>query len=170
MVVLTHYNKPVHYHGIQSRLRPPLHHHFLLLICHFHQTQNPFISFGACSAQELQNSLWMKLHTKRTYFHTSEWTQNITCTCTLARYVDETIQELRAANHLTPRSCFINWKPVKMMEMDLSLRMRFYFRWGQKCVLFRAAPITPVENRHQGFTHRGSCNFFLSHLQRCTVS
>ena len=46
--------------------------------------------------------------------------------------------------------------------MDLSPRMRFYFRWGQKCALFRAAPIIAVERRCRGFTHRGSCNFFLA--------
>ena len=44
--------------------------------------------------------------------------------------------------------------------MDLSPRMRFYFRWGQKCALFRAAPIIAVEERRRGCTHRGSCNFF----------
>ena len=30
---------------------------------------------------------------------------------------------------------------------------------GQKCALFRAAPIIAVEERRRGFTHRGSCNF-----------
>ena len=44
--------------------------------------------------------------------------------------------------------------------MDLSPRMRFYFRWGQKCALFRAAPIIALEERPRGFTHRGSYNFF----------
>ena len=35
-----------------------------------------------------------------------------------------------------------------------------YFRWGQNCALFRAAPIIAVEKRRRGFTHRGSCDFF----------
>ena len=46
------------------------------------------------------------------------------------------------------------------LTMDLSPQMRFYFRWRQKCALFRAAPIIAVEERRRGFTHRGSCNFF----------
>ena len=59
---------------------------------------------------------------------------------------------------------FIHEQPLifskRGAEMDLSPRMRFYFRWGQKCALFRAAPIIAVEERGRGFTHRGSCNFF----------
>ena len=38
--------------------------------------------------------------------------------CTLHRYAEERIQQLDRANRLTPRSRFVDWKPVSIAEME----------------------------------------------------
>ena len=49
--------------------------------------------------------------------------------------------------HITIHSRRSRGPRPPIVTMDLSPRMRFYFRWGQKCALFRAAPIIAVEER-----------------------
>ena len=46
--------------------------------------------------------------------------------------------------------------------IDLSPRMRVYFRWGQKCALFRTAPIVAVERRRYNMSSQSSCDFYVA--------
>ena len=47
---------------------------------------------------------------------------------------------------------------IKCCIIDLSPRMRFYFRWGQRCALFRIIRIIAVERRRHDLVLQTSCN------------